>query len=199
MMSMNLLPCDGIMTMHDMNVDDATTLSWFKTLLQDTAWRDETITMFGRQVMQPRRTALYGDDGFTYRYSGRTMRPLPWTPTLLKLKDVAEQHADTSFTTVLLNLYRNGADSMGWHRDNERELGVNPVIASISLGATRMFQCKHRSDPSQRLALPLHHSSVLVMKGAMQEHWYHRVPKERGVAEPRINLTFRTIVGTGGF
>ena len=194
-MSTNLLPCDGVMTMHSMNVDNDTSMLWFDTLLRETAWRDETITMFGRQVMQPRRTALYGNGGLTYRYSGRTMHPLPWTPTLMLLKAIAEQHADTSFTTVLINLYRNGADSMGWHRDNERELGPEPVIASISLGATRMFQCKHRTDSTQRLSLPLHHASVLVMKGAMQEHWYHQVPKERGVAEPRINLTFRRIVG----
>ena len=100
-----------------------------------------------------------------------------------------------AFTTVLPFPYRNSTDSMGWHRDNERELGPKPVIASISLGAKRMFQCKHRTDPTQRLSLPLHHASLLVMKGAMQEHWYHQVPKERGVTEPRINLTFRHILG----
>lgn len=193
----NLLPCNGELFYCAQVIDETDAWSMFHAINQETIWRDETIMMFGKPVMQPRRTALYGDDGLTYRYSGRTMRPMPWTPTLLLLKRIAEHYANEQFTTVLLNLYRNGQDSMGWHRDNERELGPEPVIASISLGATRMFQCKHRTDPTQRLSLPLHHASVLVMKGAMQEHWYHQVPKERGVTEPRINLTFRRIAPVG--
>lgn len=190
---MNLLPVDGELYYTEGIMDEGPATKMLATLLRDVPWRDETIMMFGKPVMQPRRTALYGDEGLVYRYSGRTMLPLPWTPDLLTLKQIAEQHAQSSFTTVLVNCYRNGNDSMGWHRDNERELGCNPTIASISLGAQRLFQCKHRTDPSQRLSLPLSHASILVMKGAMQEHWYHQVPKERRVTEPRINLTFRTI------
>jgi alkylated DNA repair dioxygenase AlkB len=195
-MAINLLPTDGTMELYEAAIGTSEATRMFDMLIQEVSWRSETIMMFGKPVMQPRRTALYGDEGLTYRYSGRTMHPLPWTPTLLALKAVAEAYATTSFSTVLVNLYRNGADSMGWHRDNERELGPHPTIASISLGTTRLFQCKHRTDPSLRVSLPLTNGSLLVMKGAMQEQWYHQIPKERRVTEPRINLTFRAIQGT---
>lgn len=194
-MAMNLLAADGTMELYEAVIDAFEATRIFDTLLHEIAWRSESIMMFGKPVMQPRLTALYGDDGLTYRYSGRTMHPMSWTPALLALKAVAEARAETTFSTVLLNLYRNGSDSMGWHRDNERELGPAPTIASISLGMTRLFQCKHRTDPSLRVSLPLTNGSLLVMKGAMQEHWYHQVPKERRVTEPRINLTFRAIHG----
>ena len=194
-MAINLLPADGTMELYQAAIDASEATRIFETLMDEIAWRSETIMMFGKPVMQPRRTALYGDEGLTYRYSGRTMHPMPWTPTLQTLKVIAEAHAMTTFSTVLLNLYRNGDDSMGWHRDNEPELGPEPTIASISLGTTRLFQCKHRTEPSLRVSLPLTNGSLLVMKGAMQEHWYHQVPKERRVTEARINLTFRTIIG----
>lgn len=192
-MAINLLPADGTMELYEAAVESSEATRMFETLMDEIVWRSETIMMFGKPVMQPRRTALYGDEGLTYRYSGRTMHPMPWTPALLTLKAIAEAYAQTTFSTVLLNLYRNGSDSMGWHRDNERELGPEPTIASISLGTTRLFQCKRRTDPSLRVSLPLTNGSLLVMKGAMQEHWYHQVPKERRVTEPRINLTFRAI------
>lgn len=193
----NLLPRDGCLLYDRAFMDRTEADRMVDVLLREIEWRDESIVMFGKRVMQPRRTALYGDVGLSYRYSGRTMHPTPWTPALLDIKHACEAAADTTFTTVLLNLYRNGLDSMGWHRDNERSLGTEPSIASVSLGATRLFQCKHRTDRSLRLSLPLDHGSLVVMKGAMQEHWYHCVPKELKVQEVRINLTFRRIVDVG--
>lgn len=191
----NILPRDGILWYEPTVLGRVDADRMLMTLLQEIAWRDESIMMFGKPVMQPRRTALYGDADRGYRYSGRTMHPTPWTPTLLEIKHACEAVVGTTFTTVLLNLYRNGLDSMGWHRDNERSLGTEPIIASVSLGATRLFQCKHRIDRSLRLSLPLEHGSLVVMQGAMQEHWYHQVPKEPRVQEARINLTFRRIIG----
>lgn len=112
-MAINLLPTDGTMELYEAAIGTSEATRMFDMLIQEVSWRSETIMMFGKPVMQPRRTALYGDEGLTYRYSGRTMHPLPWTPTLLALKAVAEAYATTSFSTVLVNLYRNGADSMG--------------------------------------------------------------------------------------
>lgn len=194
---LNLLPFDGFLG-YDPHLlaQDAADLA-FRTLLQEIDWHHEPITMFGKRVMQPRLTALYGDPNITYRYSGTTMQPRPWTPTVRAIRELCERVTETTFTTVLLNLYRNGHDSMGWHRDNERSLGTEPIIASVSLGATRLFQCKHRTDRTLRLSLPLEHGSLVVMQGAMQEHWYHQVSKEPKVLEPRINLTFRRIVTKG--
>ena len=141
-------------------------------------------------MLQPRLTAWYGDEGKTYVYSGIRNHPLPWTPLLLALKAKAEGFAESAFNSVLLNYYRDGGDSVGWHADNEPELGGRPVIASLSLGATRTFELRRRTT-GKVAKLPLTSGSILVMRGTTQHNWVHRVPKEPGSAS-RINLTFST-------
>lgn len=171
--------------------------AYFADLHEHIAWRQEPIMMFGRLIDQPRLTAWYGDPGTTYTYSHIQMVPLPWTETLLAIKRRVETVTEGSFNSVLLNLYRNERDGMGWHSDDEPELGVNPIIASISFGATRRFHLRHRTDKAQRLAVDLTHGSLLLMRGATQHHWQHQISKSARPHEPRINLTFRRILRTG--
>ncbi len=164
-------------------------------LRADVAWRQESITLFGKQIPQPRLTAWYGDEDARYSYSGIALVPLPWTPLLASLRARASEAAATPFNSVLLNLYRNGHDSMGLHADDEPELGPDPTIASISLGAVRRFTLRPRRPKAGRAgaSLELPHGSLLVMEGGVQARWLHGVPKQPSVAEPRINLTFRRI------
>lgn len=163
-------------------------------LTANIAWEQKAIQFMGKQVMQPRLVAWYGDEGKSYSYSGQTMHPLDWTPTLLNMKARLDAAAQVTFNSVLLNLYRYGQDSMGWHSDDEPELGTNPVIASVSLGATRTFQFKHKQNPDLKLSLDLTHGSLLLMRGGTQHFWKHQVPKTKKPLGPRINLTFRVII-----
>jgi alkylated DNA repair dioxygenase AlkB len=186
----NLLPCDGeaFLLEHALGTADADRLQG--DLAASIAWRQETATIMGRRVPIPRLTAWHGEAG--YVYSGIAMAPAAWTPPLLELKRCAEAHAGQPFNSVLLNLYRDGRDSVSWHADNEPGLGRNPVIASLSLGATRRFQLKHRTRAS-RVAIDLTHGSCLIMAGATQHHWLHQLPKTARPVAPRINLTFRSM------
>ncbi len=143
--------------------------------------------------MQPRLTALYGDPKLPYGYSGIKMIPHPFSPTLLAIKARIESLAGVKFTHVLLNRYRDGKDSMGWHRDNEKALGINPVIASVSFGAARDFHLRLYETKSEKLTLNLSHGSLLIMKGLTQHHWEHQIPKRANLVGERINLTFRVI------
>ena len=165
----------------------------FKTLLKQTAWQHDDIKIFGKVYKQPRLTALYGDEGQSYSYSNITMYPKSMTPLLKEIKSKIEMVTPTVFNTVLLNLYRDGNDSNGWHSDNEKELGENPVIASVSLGAKRSFKLKHRGDKKLNYKIFLYHGSLLLMQGETQHHWLHELPKSKKIMEPRINLTFRVI------
>ncbi len=169
----------------------------FRHLLETVPWRQDAITLFGKTYPQPRLTALYGDAGKPYSYSGITMHPLPLTPALQELRAAVEGVCGQRFSTVLLNLYRDGRDSNGWHADNEPELGPDPVIASLSLGAPRAFHLKHRELKDQRLKWVLEPGSLLLMAGGTQRHWLHQVPKTRRPVGPRINLTFREILEKG--
>jgi len=184
----NLLPCDGAVFLHPDALPRADADRLLETLQSGIAWRQEVATLMGRRVPIPRLTAWHGQAG--YVYSGIRMTPAPWTPPLLELRALAETLAGQPFDSVLLNLYRDGRDSVSWHADNEPGLGRNPVIASLSLGAVRRFQLKHRRLPA-RLALDLPHGSCLVMAGATQHHWLHQLPKTRAPVGARINLTFR--------
>lgn len=157
-------------------------------------WAQRSIVMFGRSVLQPRLTAFHGDPGLSYRYSGKSLTATGWTPLLAKLREQLASRLELDFNCVLCNLYRDGQDSMGWHADDEPELGRQPSIASISLGAGRKFQIKPRApEHGQLSSLILAHGSLLVMAGDMQRHWLHQLPKSRKVSGPRINLTFRQI------
>lgn len=151
------------------------------------------VRMFGQWRKSPRLAAWYGDAGASYRYSGQTYEPLPWTSTLAQLRQDLAQLLGVPFNSVLANLYRNGADSMGWHADDEPELGPEPVIASLSLGAVRRFDLKSRQAPLRRWSVDLAHGSLLVMEGRTQAVAIHQVPKQPKIVASRINLTFRVI------
>ncbi len=167
---------------------------FFDLLRKETPWQQDDITVFGKTYAQPRLTVLYGNNGKPYSYSKLVMVPHTFTPQLLNIKEKVETVAGVPFTTCLLNLYRNGKDSNGWHADNEKELGKNPIIASVTLGQERFFHLKHRTDKSLKQKILLEHGSLLLMKGATQEHWLHQVPKTTKIVDERINLTFRIII-----
>lgn len=168
----------------------------FDALYKAVDWRQEEILLFGKRVAQPRLTAWHGDSDAHYRYSGLPLRPVPWTEILLQIRQRVEEATQTRYNSVLLNLYRDGKDSMGWHSDDEPELGTEPTIASLSFGATRVFQLKPKKRAGAKImSLELNPGSLLVMRGATQSHFVHAVPKDRHIGTPRINLTFRMIKG----
>jgi alkylated DNA repair dioxygenase AlkB len=164
----------------------------FTRLKEEIPWRQDEIKVFGKMHPQPRLTALFGD-GKPYGYSGIVMQPQHWNALLSYIKEQVELVCGTHFTTVLLNYYRDGKDSNGWHADNEKELGRNPVIASVSLGAERFFHLRHNLNKDQTLKILLEHGSLLLMKGTTQHFWKHQIPKTAKPIGPRINLTFRVI------
>lgn len=157
-------------------------------------WQRDDIKMFGKTIALPRLTAWYGDAGKSYTYSGITSQPQVWNAGLLYIKKQIEQVTGCAFNSVLLNWYRNGEDHMGWHADDEPELGVNPLIASVNFGETRDFVLRRNDEPRQKIVIPLQHGTLLVMGGALQHYWQHSVPKRKRVKGSRFNLTFRTIV-----
>ncbi|MGF1790386.1 alpha-ketoglutarate-dependent dioxygenase AlkB [Photobacterium profundum] len=163
---------------------------YFQCLLSELNWRQESIRIFGKQVLQPRLQAWCGD--VPYTYSGLTMNPDPWTTTLQSIKESCQAITNTSFNSVLANQYRDGSDYMGFHQDNERELGVQPVIASVSLGEERRFVLKHLHT-KQKIEFTMNSGSLLIMAGDTQQYWAHSVPKTVKPMLPRINLTFRHI------
>lgn len=171
--------------------DEATTL--FDALRDCIAWQHEQVLIFGRWCQVPRLVAWYGDEGARYTYSGTQHEPLPWIPALEMIQQRITELTGRRFNSVLLNLYRHGRDGMGWHSDDEPELGPNPVIASVSLGAVRRFCLRHRSQKGQKLDIPLPHGSLLLMSGTTQHHWLHAVPKTARPVGQRINLTFRQV------
>lgn len=165
----------------------------FEKLKTEIPWQQDTITVFGKSHLQPRLTALFGNEGKPYGYSNIIMHPHSWNPLLMFIKNEVEEACSEYFTTVLLNYYRDGKDSNGWHSDNEKELGRNPVIASVSFGAERSFQLQHNLLKEQKLKINLEHGSLLIMKGTTQHFWKHQIPKTTKDIGPRINLTFRII------
>jgi alkylated DNA repair dioxygenase AlkB len=167
---------------------------WFRDLDETVIWRQDQITMFGTTSPVPRLTAWFGDAGCTYTYSRITLQPEPWIEPLLEINEHVERAARAAFNSVLVNLYRDGRDGNAWHSDDEPELGSEPVIASVSLGGTRKFQLRNKADRSMRHDLDLEHGSLLVMRGPTQRCWSHQIPKTARLVEPRINLTFRTII-----
>jgi len=209
---------DGAALLIDSFVEQGSANAYLERLLADVPWQQHEIQIFGRRVATPRLSAWYGDPGARYGYSGLQLEPLAWLPEIAELKAQVESRSveflpisaftndeesrsnracdltSIRYNSALLNLYRSGSDSMGWHSDDEPELGDQPVIASLSFGASRRFRLKHRSrsdlDP---VALTLCHGSLLVMYGDTQKNWKHSVPKSSGVCEPRINLTFRFV------
>lgn len=168
--------------------------AYFKIINTETNWQHNTITVFGKTYKEPRHTALFGNTNQPYGYSNIVMHPEAFTPTLKTIKEKVENFCQHQFNTLLINLYRNGNDSNGWHADNEKVLGKNPVIASVSFGEERPFHFKHRTLKSERHKLVLKHGSLLLMKGEMQHYWLHQIAKTKKEIAARINLTFRTIL-----
>jgi len=188
----NLAPWDGELYFVEDFVSREEADSLYVLLRRDLAWREEEITVVGRRVKVPRLICWYGDAGGVYRYSGVDHMPLLWAETLLTLKGRLECFCGRRFNSVLGNLYRDGRDSMGWHADKEKELGPNPFIASLSLGAERLFRLRHNKT-GETLDISLTHGSLLLMGGSLQHGWRHSIPKTREPKTGRINLTFRTI------
>ena len=184
---------DGLLFFHERWLPPEVSAAAFAALRAETPWRAEQIRIAGRLIDVPRRTAWYGDPGATYVYSGLRNEPTPWTPLLAALRDAVIEAARAPMNSVLLNLYRDGRDSMGWHADDEPELGEDPVIASLSLGAPRRFVLRHAKKKARSMTFVLGDGALLVMAGATQHHYRHAVPKEAAAGE-RINLTFRRVL-----
>ena len=168
---------------------------YMKHLTNDIKWKREKIRMWGREIVTKKRIAWYADEGKSYTYSGSTFHPEQWNKLLLEIKKYVEHYIKFQFNSVLLNEYPNGKVGMGWHSDDERELGIDPIIASLSFGANRDFIFKHKTDKSfENIKIHLKSGSLLLMLGSTQHHWKHSLPKRLKVREPRINLTFRKIL-----
>jgi len=155
-------------------------------------WKHDSINMYGKDIPLPRLTTWYGDKGKAYTYSGIKSEPNEWNKGLAYIKKEVESVSDSYFNSVLVNWYRDGEDHLNWHADDEKELGVNPVIASVNFGETRDFIVR-KNDKSQKISIPLKHGTLLIMGGRMQHFWQHSVPKRKKVKSSRLNLTFRTI------
>jgi len=175
-------------------IESEPALALMQQLIKEVPWRQQIIQMYGKKVSTPRLTAWYGDANKSYRFSGTRFDPVPWTEELYNLKEKIQVKTGLSFNSVLLNFYRDGHDSVAWHRDNEKELGMNPQIASLSIGQARQFEFRHKDEHSRKYALNLENGSLLMMKGDLQHQWEHRIPKSGLPARERINLTFRSIL-----
>jgi alkylated DNA repair dioxygenase AlkB len=170
-------------------------INYFNKLSSSINWKQEEIKYYGKIYPVPRKTAWYGYEGFDYSYSGINCNPEPWTKELLDLKkEIEKLIPNEDFNSVLLNMYRDGNDKVSWHADDEKELGMNPTIASLSIGETRRFDVKHKDNPDLKYKFELTPGSLIIMKGALQHNWLHQIPVQKKVTKPRINLTFRTIV-----
>lgn len=166
--------------------------SYFKELKDKIDWQQEKMKIYGKELSFPRLTAWYGDEGKNYSFSGLTLKPKPWTDSLRELKNRVEVKTGSTFNSVLLNRYRDGNDSISWHQDDEKDLGIDPIIASLNFGATRTFQLRHLQT-KEKINIELRHGSLFVMLGMLNHHWQHQVPKTKKTVDERINLTFRHI------
>ena len=167
---------------------------FFRILKETIRWGQEYLKIYGKVHPFPRETAWYGDEGTNYTYSGTTYSPSPWTPELTELKDRIEKvFPETKFNSVLLNRYRDGFDKVGWHSDNEKAFGTNPMIVSLSLGATRRFELRYKPDKTITHRFDLVSGTLLIMKGELQTYWEHQVPQQKKIVNERINLTFRKV------
>lgn len=186
-------PGGELLYVHDW-IDPESADAMYLALRGEVDWQTRTIRMFGKLMMQPRKIAFQGDPGVSYVYSGGLYRAEPWHPVIAGLRNALASDMGFEFNCALLNLYRSERDSMGWHSDDEPELGREPTIASVSLGASRRFVLRGKDDKKCRFELVPGHGSLIVMRGDLQHHWQHQLPKRTRAAEPRINITFRKIV-----
>ena len=193
--SVNLLPGEGIVNYYGKLMSASEANAMAQALLDRIEWRNDEAVIYGKRIITKRKVAWYGEEAFSYTYSNTTKTALPWTPELLFLKNLAEKHSGETYNSCLLNLYHDGSEGMAWHSDGEKDLRKNGAIASLSFGAERKFCFKHKKS-GEKIDIFLEAGSLLVMKGETQTHWLHRLPPTTKVHQPRINLTFRTIVTT---
>ena len=193
--SVNLLPGEGIVNYYGKLMSASEANAMAQALLDRIEWRNDEAVIYGKRIITKRKVAWYGEEAFSYTYSNTTKTALPWTPELLFLKNLAEKHSGETYNSCLLNLYHDGSEGMAWHSDGEKDLRKNGAIASLSFGAERKFYFKHKKS-GEKIDVFLEAGSLLVMKGETQTHWLHRLPPTTKVHQPRINLTFRTIVTT---
>jgi alkylated DNA repair dioxygenase AlkB len=178
---------------HPRIFDAMETKAFMTEFINNVPWQQRIVAMYGKQIITPRLTAWYGDASSDYTFSGTKFDPLPWTKELLLIKSKVETIAGINFNSVLLNYYRDGNDSVAWHSDDENELGVNPVIASLSLGQMRRFDIRNKRDHQKKYSVDLENGSLLLMKGNLQHYWEHRIAKSTKLLKERVNLTFRVI------
>lgn len=191
----NLLPCDGLALYHGCILGGAEADHLRDVLLAKLDWRSDEVVLYGRRITTARKVAWYGDAPYAYSYTGTTKTALPWTQELREIKALVEKATCATYNSCLANLYHTGEEGMGWHSDDEKVMGKNTSIASVSLGAERRFCFKHKQRAELGVVcLMLEHGSLLEMKGATQTHWRHRLPPTKKVKEARVNLTFRTFV-----
>jgi len=186
----NLLPFDGTVNYHGAILTPSEADASMATLITGIPWENDVTVMFGKRIVTARKVAWFADGGLSYSYSGTTKQALPWTPELLRLRELATRRTGATYNSCLLNLYHHGSEGMGWHGDDESTLVPGSSIAAISLGAERKFSFKHRRT-KQTVSQTLENGSLLDMRGDTQKNWLHQLPKTRRVNEPRISLTFR--------
>lgn len=190
---MNLIPHDGEVIYFGKILEKDMADFYFERLMKTIAWEQDEVIIFGKKIVTKRKTGWYGEKEFEYTYSKITRKARLWTPELRELKNLVEQKTGLEFNSCLLNLYHSGEEGMSWHSDAEAELGKNPAIASVSLGAERKFALKHKTS-KEKVSVELGHGSLLLMKGETQINWLHSLPKTKKIKDPRINLTFRKII-----
>ena len=186
----NILAQDGIVLYYEKIIADEEIIQLYEALLNNIQWENERVIMFGKEIITKRKVAFYSNPSISYRYASKTKIGMPWTSTLITIKNRVECITKESYNACLLNLYHNGEESMGWHSDNEKEIIVNSSIASLSLGAKRKFSFKHKVS-KETVSIELENGSMIEMKGSVQVHWWHALLKSKKVTEARINLTFR--------
>ncbi len=189
----NILPEDGIVNYHGRIMSYEQAQQYYQTLMDTIAWKNDEAVIFGKHIITKRKVAWYGDSNYSYTYSNTTKHALIWTPALLELKKRTEDLSGATYNSCLLNLYHSGEEGMAWHSDGEKTLEDNGAIASLSFGAERKFAFKHKKT-KKTVSLILEKGSLLVMKGATQKNWLHRLPPTKKVKTPRVNLTFRKII-----
>lgn len=188
----NLLPRDGTVIYYGIIMALKESNQYLDLLLHNILWQNDEAIIFGKHIITRRKVAWYGDSNYFYTYSNTTKQALEWTKELSDLKQIVEQRTETKFNSCFLNLYHDGNEGVTWHSDNEKRLGNNTTIASLSFGAERTFSFKHKQT-KQTVSLILEHGSLLVMKNTTQMHWLHSLPKSKKITSPGVNLTFRTI------
>ena len=188
----NVLPHSGTVNYYGRVMTVQKANDYLNSLLDTIEWKSDEAIILGKHIFTKRKVAWYGDLEFEYTYSNTTKKALPWTATLLELKQITEQKTGETFNSCLLNLYHNGDEGMAWHSDGEKDLKKNGAIGSLSFGAERKFSFKHKQS-KETVSLILEHGSLLVMKDATQTNWLHRLPPTKQTSKPRVNLTFRTI------